>query len=374
MRTIMENFIMNESISLEIQGDEEQMNDFVFVNSLEDATRPKQLFRSKSSQWLNVFLSWIFVMIIGTYFRFILYEHLYEQYKKKDFTPINALILTTTLLNHLGLIVITVSRTLIVFNDTALANIPGLSYYCTFRQYFVQFTIFYGFIGGFGIAIYRILLIKHTDLVKNRIGLKIFGIFISFGGMLASVLLVVLINSHHYGKLTWELCLMNRNVLVFEMLNEYEQSRGNNDVLSSFKYVRLYAGVTCLISVVSETIIYIIFFHYIYKNDNSVSLKKLLDKKVINARNRTNAITFFGQFCSFFVELSIIFIYAAGQMRNGNENSIIYEMALNSYQIGFAVMSMVEILTSNTLRVRLIHKLDKIPFNLFNMIFNLYGR
>ena len=118
------------------------------------------------------------------------------------------------------------------------------------------------------------------------------------------------------------------------------------------------------------------FFHYLYKNNNSLNLTKLLERKVINERNRTNAITFFGHFCSFAIELTQIAIYAAAQRRkeeNIINGSVIYEITLNSYQIGFAAISIVEVLTSNILRLRLIHKLEKIPLGLFNLIFNIYG-
>jgi len=108
---------------------------------------------------------------------------------------------------------------------------------------------------------------------------------------------------------------------LYEILNEYEQSRNNANIFLNSQAVRTYAGLICIMAVVSEMIIYIIFFHYLYKNDNSLNLTKLLERKVINARNRTNAITFFGHFCSFAIELTQIALYAAAQRRQ-EENII----------------------------------------------------
>ena len=366
----MKQFLDNNSIPLGLHQNGERTNASVFIFEAEDAAYPEQLFRSETSQWANVSLSWIFVMIVGTYFRFVLYEYLYEQYRENDFTTINALTLVTSLLQHLGLFVITFSRTMIVLTGTSLTRIPGLHSFCTFRQYFVQFTIFYGFVGGLGIAIYRLFLIKRSRLI-NQIKFKTIGSLILLGGILLCVFLVIMANSHEYGKLQLELCLLKRNGLVYEVLNEYEQSRDNHEVLSNFRSLRKYAGIICFIAVVSEMIIYVMFFHHLYKNDNNVDLKKLLDKKVIKARNRKNAITFFGQFCSFIIEMTQIALYV-NALRTDKEH-IMFEVVLNLYQISFAAISIVEVLTSYVLRVRLAHKLENILQRLFNLIFNVYG-
>ena len=365
----MEQFLNNNNIPLGLHQNGEWNNASVFIVEAEDAAYPEQLFRSETSQWVNVCLSWIFVIIVGTYFRFVLYEYLYEQYRKKEFTTINALTLVTALLQHLGLVVITFSRTMIVLTGSSLTRIPGLHSFCTFRQYFVQFTILYGFVGGLGIAIYRILLIKRSHCI-NQIKFKTIGSLILLGGILLCLFLVIMANSSDYGKLQLELCLLKRNGLVYEVLNEYEQSRDNHEILSNFRSLRKYAGLMCFIAVVSEMIIYVMFFHHLYKNDNNVDLKKLLDKKVINARNRKNAITFFGQFCSFIIEMTQIAIYVIA-LRTDKEH-IMFEVVLNLYQISFAAICIVEVLTSNVLRVRLAQKLENILQRLFNLIFNIY--
>ena len=88
-----------------------------------------------------------------------------------------------------------------------------------------------------------------------------------------------------------------------------------------------------------------------YKHDNNDRLRRLLEPKVIKGRNRKNAITFIGQFCSFVIEfiglLLLILAFTIGPKWAP-------DLAIEFRRFSFAIISMVEVLTSDELKKRLI--------------------
>ena len=57
---------------------------------------------------------------------------------------------------------------------------------CWLSGYFTWFLLSYYSVGGFGIAIYRLLYIKASTLVKYVIGDKVMLLIIGFGGIMVS--------------------------------------------------------------------------------------------------------------------------------------------------------------------------------------------
>ena len=108
-----------------------------------------------------------------------------------------------------------------------------------------------------------------------------------------------------------------------------------------------------LLVTISELSIYIILFRFMYLHDNSERLRRLLEPTVIRQRNKTNAITFFGQFCSFLLEVSIwmVFIFA---MLIGGKYSVSLLAAVSILRtISFTCMTIIEVITSSSLRSRM---------------------
>ena len=86
---------------------------------------------------------------------------------------------------------------------------------------------------------------------------------------------------------------------------------------------------------------------------------------MIKGRNRRNAITFFGEFCSFVVELAGLLLIAVAYTIGTQSNQLI--LIANAYwRISFTIKPMVEVITSDELRAKIYR------INLFNIIFGLH--
>ena len=103
-----------------------------------------------------------------------------------------------------------------------------------------------------------------------------------------------------------------------------------------------------MLMMTAEITIYVLFFHHVYRNDNGEGLRRLLEPSVIRRRNRTNAITFFAQFCSFVFEFSIGIVIISAVM-GGAPFSAVYILKV----ISFTSMSIIEVVASNSLRQRI---------------------
>jgi hypothetical protein len=151
---------------------------------------------------------------------------------------------------------------------------------------------------------------------------------------------------------------------LLQILDEYEQSRGNVSIILYYLEVNAGIAFVMLVMLISEIIIYCIFFHHMYKHDNNQRLRRLLEPQVIKRRNRKNAITFFGQFCSFVFEFTGLVLFTVAYLI-GTRATSLHLVAIVFSRISFAIMPMVEVLTSDVLR----KKLFKIE--LYNIIFGL---
>ena len=146
------------------------------------------------------------------------------------------------------------------------------------------------------------------------------------------------------------------NLNLFRMLDEYEQGKGGSPIYEYFIYPRIAIGGIMLFMTISEIIIYIIFFRFIYLHDNTERLRALLEPNVIRKRNKTNAITFFGQFCSFLFEVSIWILFTFA-MLVGNVSVVLLAVFSILRTISFTCMTIIEVMTSNSLRVFMYEKL-----------------
>ena len=357
----MMNIITNQNFPLEFSGyqNESGIGWLMYIQEAEEAVIPNVLRRSKTMQWTIVGMAWLFV-IIGTYFRSVFYGYVIERYKSKEFTPINSLTLIVNINHHLGIIIVTSTTTTIVFNEGSLTSYAWGTWICTGQRYLHQYYLMYSFIGGLGVSLYRILLIKHALWVNHLVGEVALKNIILFGGLFLTSLFVMLMNSNDYEPVMRSTCMMVPKALVLQKLDEYNQSRGYLGTLSYFHMVRIFVMVCRMIITIAEVIIYVVFFHHMYKNDNKDSLRRLLGSQAINQRNKRNAVTFFGHFCTFIFEFTtlLIFIVALSigspHWKRGN---VFISVALLSWQFFFAIMSLVEVMTSNVLSSRLSKKM-----------------
>ena len=285
----------NKLIELSMRSIQRQ-NSFDFsidVIDAEDLLIPAVIKRYRHHQWLDIGISWISILI-GSYFRLIMYQYVIEQYKKKELTPVNTLSFIVALVQHLNQVVVALSISLMIYNGNSLDHMPFGLWYCYFATTLAPFAVGYSCIGSLGVSIYRILLIKQNYWLKYVVGEKVMTNFLLFGGVILNVIILVYFNSHDFNQLRHKTCMMVHKLSIYELLDEYEQSRGNSSPLSHYRNVIIVCLATLILATISEIIIYVIFFHDMYKHNNSDRLRSLIGPSVIRYRNRSNAISFFG--------------------------------------------------------------------------------
>ena len=324
-------------------------NHTISHESIVDITRasnvltPAQLLIPGYLQTILCFAGWC-SMAIGSYYRSIVYNHLSKEYKKKNLTPINILIIFSCLTNHLGVLMSLIYETLVVYYGENLENITGYEF-CSVVRLVFGFDIFYSFISGLGIAIYRILLIKRNQWVKYGIGEDNLLLLILLSGLSMALGFSITVRMADSLNIVSKNCIMVPGYAVWEIIGQYQQSLG---YFPSYLYInqfRRYLGLTLVLMTLAELTIYICFFRHIYKNDNSKSLLKALGPKVIKSRNKKNALTFFSQFCSFIFQVTFMLLMLFASFNTPNKSHA-YILATFLKKISFATMTFIEVITS----------------------------
>ena len=314
--------------------------------------------------YLNILgLVWVCTLIIS-YFRYILYAYLYAQYKLKELKPIDILTLLHALSDHVSILCLTGYGSLLVLNDKLLHVDTGGSSYCKVLIYTLEFLRGYYFIGGLMMSIYRILLIKRHHWVHG-IGQRNLLILLLFLSMLYASIEVSSKASNDYEQLRRDTCLLSFRPNILLVLDEYEQSLGRSSIFHYWNLVQLTSSYGRICIKIVEIMIYVIFFHHLYKNDNRSDLRHLLGSKVIRRRNKENAVTFLTQFCGFLCEMSwtVVYIYT----------TFIDTKTIGLMTLRFAIrvvtaicIPIIQVVASNALRKRMF----KIIF--YDIIFGLY--
>ena len=311
-------------------------------------------------------ITWTCVAIVF-YFRYILYDYLLEQFKLKELTPIDALIFLVAFIDHLSTTLIILYGTIMLITGKSLQYVFGGQWACIALIYIIKFGQGYAFIGGLMISIYRIFLITDCRWTKDHLGRKTLFKIILIVGLVVAVFSVFLESYHDYEHLIRDNCQLIARKSIMILLDEYEQSRGEPSIYMYWTTMKLAVAYSRVCMVVLEIIIYAMFFIHVYKHDNNELLRRLLTPNVTRNRNRTNAISFFGQFCSFVIEFSWIILYVI---------TIPLDNKVGSYKefivirfivrlLSFTCIPIIEVLTSNSLRNRMY------KFSLYDFIFGL---
>ena len=301
-------------------------------------------------QWTVCAFGWLNVVVFS-HFRYIVYKYFWDQYKGKDLTPINALTLVVCLFQHIFVVTFQSYETLIMIFGISFEEIVGTSSLCIPLRLINSFEQFYNVIGSLGIAFYRLLLIKHDGIVKDRIGTKnLVGIILVCGLILT---LVLSIPAFHLLEPLRPKCMLLPKYNILQMLDDYSRSMGMSPVLPLMMRLRVSSVLGMMLLTISELGIYITIFYFLYKHDNSENLRRVLDYKNIKARNKKNAVTFFAQFCSFVTEL-LFMIFCINALRFGNSNNYVYYVLTILKKICLTTMAVIEVLASSTLRSRVL--------------------
>ena len=290
------------------------------------------------------------LVLVGSYFRYFLYENLFKKYKNKELRPIDTLTLFTALAQHLYFLVSVVWWTYHIVLMTEWGQYLDGSWVCTLYRFLNRFNLAYTVIGGLGLSIYRILYIQKDHWVRYVIGEKRLLNIILFGGLgIAAVTLVLFASNGFEYILNKESCRLFIHLELMQIMDAFEQSRENLPLSANWANTRVWVGFAGMCMIVTEISIYISFFHFIHKHDNSETLRRLLGQNVIQNRNKRNAVTFFGQFCSFVIEVSIMIAFTVASKWKSQYS--FYMMLFFKYA-GFTAMAIVEVLTSGQLRSR----------------------
>ena len=292
------------------------------------------------------------LIVIGSYFRLIVYKHLFKEYNAKQLTSINVLTIVYCFIQHSAVLSYQIYETLVVSYSGNLQNFAGY-WFCNGVRFVFGYEMVYSIVGGFGMALYRILLIKYDQFIKYKIGENSLLWAILLSGLLFVLFVIIMfIVADDMGFMS-ENCIMSPGSEVLDILGNYQRSSGFLPTYFYWKQFRSFLILAMSSITLSEIAIYISFFYHLYKHDNSPSIRSLLEPKVIKSRNKKNALTFFSQFCTFVFEISflMLMIFAALVSHNSKEKFVI---AILLKKIAFASISTVEVLTSRkNLKVKL---------------------
>ena len=311
------------------------------------AIQPKLMNLEDAYEWGLWVARWT-LFWIGTYFKCILYLHLWDKYKKREFNPIDLLILVTSVVQHMNSINLIYNGLLVMLFNISSEELVT-EWVCTLPRLLFQFEVVYSCIGSLGVSVFRIIYIKNHLWVKYSLGEKNMLSIVLFGGFWLTGVCMFLLSYNDYDRIFKETCLLSPSAPLLQVLDEYELGRGNASIYFHWVQGRRILFIILISATISELIIYIIFFHHMYKHDNNGRLRILLGSTVIRRRNQRNAITFFGQFCSFAFEIGLNIL-----MISAVEGNASWGVVILLKMVAFTSMAIIEDLTNASLRRRVL--------------------
>ena len=285
-------------------------------------------------------------LLIGCYYKGITYTSIFGARKDNHgwlHRPINVLTLASAIIHQVTHVVSGVWFAICMMAETPMGDQVG-SEYC-WAVYIVGVVgVVYLSFGSLGIAVYRLLYIRHENLVKYVVGEKrllmiILALSLSFTGLVTFLFLVEDSNQRAGHNMCTGL-----SVLEVDILMKYEIIRGI--YLPDTTYWQKIATASALIAQVIEFSIYVWFFYYQYMNTNG-NIAKYLRQDDVRNRNAKNVQTFIGQFYAFMVESSFLVFIILMQTLVADENNLYIRGIVLMLKIAnFGALSAVEVLTS----------------------------
>ena len=240
----------------------------------------------------------------------------------------------------------------LLFNITVSKHLNEI--WCNIPWYSQAFGAAYRNFGSLGLAVFRLLLIKRNDLIKdNIIQIKI------LSSTFAISLILSILSAIGFGmgngpasrkQVTWNFCT-GKSENFREVEHNYSLLTGEVEQVSEF--IPEMTVMVSLLAVAAELVCYVMFFQHLSRHDKAMLRKKVLEIGKVKRRRRRNAITFLGQFYGFIVEVMLYL----GLIYTLNKNSHIeYRLGMVLFGwIEFGICSVVEVMTSNNLREYLPH-------------------
>ena len=335
---------INDTAPEHCKGNWLSSDDFITILDISDDDTPLH------SLSLNIRIIFIAIMtsslLIGCYYKGITYTSIFGARKDNHgwmHRPINVLTLASAIIHQVTHVISGLWFAICMIADTPMGDQVG-SEYC-WAVYIVGVVgVVYLSFGSLGIAVYRLLYIRHENLVKYVVGEKrllmiILALSLSFTGLVTFLFLVEDSNQRAGHNMCTGL-----SVLEVDILMKYEIIRGI--YLPDSTYLQKIATASALIAQVIEFSIYVWFFYYQYMNTNG-NIAKYLRQDDVRNRNAKNVQTFIGQFYAFMVESSfLVFIILMQTLVADENNQYIRGIVLMLKIANFGALSAVEVLTS----------------------------
>ena len=288
-------------------------------------------------------------LILGSYFKSALYLYMFEKRKGLLDRPIDVLLLIQAIVQNLLTLLMIFNYNNYLLFDITISNQLGGEAWCNIPWYAGNYALAYRCVGGFILAVFRLLLLFRGDWVKYKIGMKR---LLCLMGLLSLVIPAVLTQGFAMGngpasrkQAMWNFCV-GKSEELRNVLHEYSILQGTIS-LEPEHLPKIVIAVT-LVCVVAELICYLVFFGHLYLHDREMLRKKLLKADVIHRRYKKNAITFFGQFWSFLAELTFLVLVVISMSK---ESGIFYrKVAIIGIRMEFGFVSVVEVLVSKPLQ------------------------
>ena len=294
--------------------------------------------------------------LVGTYYKSALYYYLHEKIKSMNITIIDILIGANAIIQHFTTLFLTLTYAIgLGFNLTFSDHMPRA--WCNVPWYVGVYAGAYRAVGSLSVAILRLLYIKSNTFLSQKID--------THGKIKVALTILLLSLTLNVGltigfglgngpasrkQVAWNWCI-GSSEQIRETNHNYAMLTGTVESESDL-VSQLCLSVTIL-AVMVELTCYLFLFGHLYSHDKSMLDKKLLGASEIKKRCQRNAMTFLGQFYAFVVESIIYFSF----MYTYRANTSIYARLAVSFGawMEFGIVSIVEVMTSNSLRAYLYH-------------------
>ena len=295
---------------------------------------------------------------IGSYFKSGFYFYIYDNRKMLKERPINILLLLQFVIEHLICLIMTL---FLIFGISFGPHVDfgmGKVTNCLTIFNIGGFAILYRNLGSLGIACIRLMFFFHSHWIKERFGKLKMSILVLLFSIGVSVWMIVEFGNGN-GPASRKQELMNFCMQTSEMVREIQHQY---DLIRGLVAVEEENVITALLlslgSVVAELCCYVTIFLTLYTHDNGLAKRKILPAKEKNRRHQKNAITLLGQFYGFGFEIIFYFgllISLKSKESFGNWNKLFKVFLVTGFWIEFGLLSIVEVMTSKSLKENLPH-------------------
>ena len=338
-----------ESISFELKNSYEVLN-------FHDLTWGISFVETLSQKEAGIVVASLVVsFIVGLYYKSGLYGYMYAYRKELLDTPINILLLVKEIIQHLSCLLIVLTYTTALSLDITYAEHFGETW-CYVVFCIANFGGAYRMIGGFWMALFRLMYLFCGPWLKEKFGIKkmaglILGICLGTCGLI-TVGFGMGNGAGSRKTVAMNFCL-GKSEFFREILHEYSLLRGT--VTTEPETIPKVVLWTLFAFVLVELLCYLVFFGYLFHHNQAIMKKKILEREDIERRHRKNAISFLGQFWTFLIEL-LVCIGMIFSMQKKTHIGLRLVVIFGVW-VEFGVVSVIEVMVSKSLQQYLPHNI-----------------